>query len=193
MKAKDVTIVFLFVVLLGSVYIGYTMWTEVPDYPNLEVEYMDLQDEYQIVVEELRISEGREVNREISVEEREEIIKAYLFRSSMRGLGSYLTDQGVQKLIVFRRADSWGDGVFRALEEEFRGGIVYDQRYSTGTSEFRILDLQTFEKIELDNTTAVLLISYTEAVEIVRQIEIPIDWYGVNIEDYAIKLKEAEG
>lgn len=107
-------------------------------------------------------------------------------------IAEMLWSWGIEAIIVIQRGDTWGDGLYDALESEFpgRGGVILERiRYPPEATDFSS-NLTTAEAAAWDAVgtygyehVGVLIISWDEAVTMVAQaVDYPtiygLYWFG---------------
>lgn len=107
-------------------------------------------------------------------------------------IGKLLTNEGIEAIVPIWRGDSYGDGLFWAVEQDFtnRGGVVYDTvRYNPAVAtvglEVDLLNRHVESAIGVHGAdkVAVLMISFDEGVRIMQSASeyeslADVRWFG---------------
>jgi branched-chain amino acid transport system substrate-binding protein len=99
----------------------------------------------------------------------------YLFRicadDGIQGiaLAQMISSQGISKVVVIQRDDSWGNGLYDVFQAEFEGTILGRFNYPPDTESYHsYLQLAEISASFADNV-AVLLMSYDETTQIITE------------------------
>jgi branched-chain amino acid transport system substrate-binding protein len=99
-----------------------------------------------------------------------------------KAVSEMIWSRGVEEVVVIQRGDVWGDGIYESFKDEYegRGGTILNrQRYPPDETVFTSYLAAADAAVTGAVNEGVLLISFSEAVDIVLEAQGYTDIYGL--------------